>query len=565
MNKLFHFMKNATIKRKFMFAFSYIITWVVVLIAVSFWSLLKVNDNMESFYRTPYVNNVTQMQMRKDANSLMKNILWACATEDLELTRQYVSEAEADGKKLQEGYAVLTANFYDKSLAQQLGGDMEAEAKAREEVKKLANANDPAALDYFNSEYNAKVEQMITTLQKMGETADKGAVTFYSSSQKVTLRATVIMVAVAAIVLSMIFFFWYALIRIFREPVEELRTASEKLAAGDLDVEITYDSRDELGVLAKSLISVVNMLKQLIPDIERCLTEMAAGNFNVSSDCRGAYIGCYAPIISGLSNIKHRLSDTLNQVIGASRQVQAGAQNLSEGAQELAEGATSQAGAVEQLTAAINELTRQLETNARKTADASLQAQSVGAQARNSQEYVMQVNQAMERISETAKQIAEISSSIEGIATQTNLLSLNAAIEAARAGEAGKGFAVVADEIRALANQSAGAAVNTRELIKHSIDEVENGSRIVSGTTAALEEVISNISGIVLVVEEVKGASVAQAEAAAGVNDGIERISGVVQNTSATAQESSATSEELFAQAESLNALVEQFELACKK
>ena len=141
--------------------------------------------------------------------------------------------------------------------------------------------------------------------------------------------------------------------------------------------------------------------------------------------------------------------------------------------------------------------------------------------------------EAMNRISETSEKIGSVITEIEDIASQTNLLSLNASIEAARAGEAGKGFAVVADQIRTLAEQSAKSAVNTRELIEESIREIEVGNKAAERTEKVLVEVV----------------------------EAIHQLADIIQSNSATAEETSATSEELSAQATSMDEIVARFSL----
>ena len=167
----------------------------------------------------------------------------------------------------------------------------------------------------------------------------------------------------------------------------------------------------------------------------------------------------------------------------------------------------------------------------------------------------------MERISDTSGKIESIISDIEDIASQTNLLSLNAAIEAARAGDAGRGFAVVADQIRNLAEQSAQSAVNTRKLIEGSIHEINAGSAAAVKTAEVLEGVVASVKDIAGTSKELSENVKLQVESIERANVGIYRISDVVQSNSATAEEAYATSEELAAQASSMDALVAKFKL----
>ena len=238
-----------------------------------------------------------------------------------------------------------------------------------------------------------------------------------------------------------------------------------------------------------------------------------------------------------------------------------GAAQMAESAQALAEGATDQAGSVEELTATIQNITENVVDTSEKANKSYVSAQEFEQEAERSNEDIMELNQAMERINNTSKEIANIIAAIEDIASQTNLLSLNASIEAARAGEAGKGFAVVADQIGKLAADSATAAINTKKLIENSIHEIEHGNEITMKTTAAIESVIGGIKMLAVSTKEISDLSVAQADAMKQLEIGVEQIAEVIQNNSASAEETSATSEELSAQSTSLEDLVGQFKL----
>lgn len=345
------------------------------------------------------------------------------------------------------------------------------------------------------------------------------------------------------------------------KPIDKVVKAAQSIAEGSLDIEIKAESNDEIGKLAIAFQDTVNVLKNIIGDESYLLHEMADGNFDVESRVSDSYRGDFAPILDSLKAINVRLSDALSQINDSSGQVTSASEQMAKAAQNLAEGSTDQAGAVEELLATVNDVLAQVEQNAADAADASGRANGVGEQAKESNQYMEEMTEAMASISNTSKQIVAIIGAIEDIASQTNLLSLNAAIEAARAGEVGKGFAVVAEEIRQLANESSKAANNTRELIQTAISEVETGNRIADATAQSLEKVTSGIKEITQIAEGVKNSAEHQAESIEQVTRGIEQISEVVQSNSATAEETSATSEELSAQAEELSNMVGKFRL----
>ena len=256
-----------------------------------------------------------------------------------------------------------------------------------------------------------------------------------------------------------------------------------------------------------------------------------------------------------------KMDATLKSVDESSQQVTVGSENLAQSAQELAEGATEQAGAVEELQATIATLTEQIADTADNLQKTSDKAVDHAKNADASKVEMHSLMEAMQRISDTSKKIENIISDIESIASQTNLLSLNAAIEAARAGEAGKGFAVVAEQIRMLADQSAQSAVDTRTLIEGALNEIEEGNTIAMKAVESIDSVVQGINDIADVSKQLSDNSNVQIAAMREAEKGIDQISEVVQSNSAASEECSATSEELSAQAEAMNELISQFTL----
>lgn len=347
------------------------------------------------------------------------------------------------------------------------------------------------------------------------------------------------------------------------EPINKCAERLHLLANGDLETPVPLiKTENETMVLAESTKVIVDRMNEIIGDIDHLLQEMANGNFAVKSKIgEEAYVGAFRSVLLSIRTLNGDLRTTLREIHEASQQVEAGASQMAESAQSLAEGATDQAGSVEELLATVSEVTGNVAENTKATDQAHERTNEVAREAKISQDKMHDLTAAMSRIEETSNEISNIIENIEDIASQTNLLSLNAAIEAARAGEAGKGFAVVADQIRKLAEQSAQSAIDTRKLIEASISEVDSGGVITKDTAAYLDKVMEGLDEILAAVGEVRHASDRQAAAMKEIEMGVGQISQVVENNSAAAQETSATSEELSAQSESLNALVGQFKL----
>ena len=344
------------------------------------------------------------------------------------------------------------------------------------------------------------------------------------------------------------------------EPIRLCAKRLNQILEGDLQSEIpVIETKDEVAVLADATKGIVDGLKAIIGDIKYLLSSMADGDFSIRTRAEKHYIGDFEEILVSIRKINSSLSKTLLSIREAADQVSAGSDQMAGGAQNLAEGATDQAGAVQELLATISDTTAKVEQNAEEAVQASKGAMKIEKSAQDSTKNMQEVTNAMERISNASKEIENIILTIENIASQTNLLSLNASIEAARAGEAGRGFAVVAGEIGQLANESAKAVEDTRELIGTALSEVSAGNGIVENTVSVLMDVINGIEEIVQSIEGVAESSKQQAVAMEEINKGIEQISVVVEANSATAEESSATSEELSAQAAQLKEQVKRF------
>lgn len=347
------------------------------------------------------------------------------------------------------------------------------------------------------------------------------------------------------------------------KPILELNNTAQRLAAGDLDVDLHIASEDEIGELGDSIQKTVHRLKEYIVYINETsdvLAQIADGKLSIS--LQNEYAGEFQKIKTALLNISGSMNQVMSGINESSEHVSVGASELASASQVLAEGAQEQATSIEQLTATSSSVADQVE-DSRSQAEASARATAQAASMiEQNQEKMKLMMEAMDKIHQTSQQVVGIIQTIEDIASQTNLLSLNAAIEAARAGEAGKGFAVVADEIGKLALESSNAASTTKELIEISMDEINKGNTIARGAVDSLKESVGAVERANEMIQKTAETAVIQAEKMKQLRIGIEEISQGIQDNSAASQETSATSDELASQAEILNKMVQKFELS---
>lgn len=379
-----------------------------------------------------------------------------------------------------------------------------------------------------------------------------------------TMELIMLLVILAIVMIS----FWSSVIlgrKIagdIEKPMVALAERLQTFSQGDLESAFPEcSSEDEISYMIQMAKGMAADLSLIITDAGELLGQMAEGNYAIGTKIEDKYVGQFVALKDAMRKMNRQMNSTLEQVEEAAKQVSAGAENLAQSAQSLAEGATDQAGSVEELTATITNIADAVNRTADELQKTTQKAENYAEQADAGHAQMKSLMEEMNRINETSKKIQNIIADIEDIASQTNLLSLNAAIEAARAGEAGRGFAVVAEQIRKLAEQSAQSAVDTRSLIEGSLEEIEKGNQAAEAAAGSLEQIVTGVKEIATDAKRLSEESTAQAQAMEQAEVGVNQISEVVQSNSASAEESSATSEELSAQACSLNELVGKFTL----
>lgn len=486
---------------------------------------------------------------------------------DQELVSLNVTKHDEYKKTCQDYFATMQNTLSTKeerAVYDQIAEDMDKFWQIDEEVLKLGNTTDAtnraqaqamAASELtaeFDEVYGALTELMQTNVEK-GKSLDRG----------LNILSVIMIIAgilIIAIVMSVSIKFGRDIARQIADGLGIVSKRMKTFAEGDLSSEFPeLETKDEVNDLAVVARGMANNLTSIITSMNGQISNLSNGDFMSHIENPEIFVGDFAGLRDGLESLVEKMRETLLQIDEASIQVDAGSGQLAESATALAEGATDQAGAVEELTATVTNVASSSEETAKQIGAAYEEGLTYKEQAEHGSEEMNNLISAMERISEASKQIENIIEEIEDIASQTNLLSLNASIEAARAGEAGKGFAVVADQIGKLAMDSAQSAVKTRELIHNTLEEVEVGNTMTQRTKQSLDEVIDGIEFLSNVSKQASDNAYAQADTMIEIQKGIEQISGVIQSNSASAEETSATSEELAAQSTSLKELLGQF------
>ena len=457
----------------------------------------------------------------------------------------------------------LDANDAEEvSLLQAVEDDWSTYQEIHEKMFAAADAgNTESAIQMLEGEGMTAYSSLKNALADLAQFNSNGATEAAERSTNIFHNATLALalVVVGTIIIGLALTLFIA--RCILSPVKEIEAAALKMGQGDFDIEISYQSKDELGVLADQMRDLTRRIHTIIDDENAFLAKMAAGDFTVDSTCPDQYIGTFQPLLHSFLGISDRLNQTMSQISTASDQVSSGADQVANGAQVLAQGSTEQASSVEELAASINDISQQVTQNAESARNASSKASEVGDSMTQCNSKMQEMIDAMAEINDSSQEISKILKTIEDIAFQTNILALNAAVEAARAGTAGKGFAVVADEVRNLAAKSDQAAKATKALIERSVHAVENGAQIANETADSLLSAVEGAQEMGQIVDQISAASNHQADAVDQITLGIDQISSVVQANSATSEESAAASQELSSQAQVMKELVSAFRL----
>ena len=471
--------------------------------------------------------------------------------QDTDANLEAIMSADSDARKGQDHYEVAKAAWEEYRAASddilklsRAGKQQEASklmtGKVYEEYKALAEK-----LTILSDEFQAELDRAKTM-------ANVCTIIIFIVIVAAGLAIAVVTTQIGKIITNSI-----------TEPVEQIDAAVASLRKGELsNVEmLTYESEDEFGDTIRNLKEAMGILADYVSEISVEVKAIAQGDLTRNGNDITDFLGDFSELKESLVYILKRFNSTLTEISNLAEQVSSNASEVENASRSLADGATEQAGVIEELNATVDTVVDLAADTAKETQSASARVKASANKANEEKEKMNDLLMEMGHITEISKEIGNIITDIEDIASQTNLLSLNASIEAARAGEAGKGFAVVADQIGKLAADSAKSAVNTRDLIDKTLVEIEKGNTITRTTADAFNQIIADMESFAEIAQNTMEKANSQAESLGQIGQGIEQLSNVVQGNAASSEENTAISINLAEGAAKMHDRVNIFKL----
>ncbi|MBC7859570.1 MAG: MCP four helix bundle domain-containing protein [Burkholderiaceae bacterium] len=509
---------NLKIGTRLGLAFGMVLTLMLGLTATGIQSMAKIQGNLDGIVQ----GNIYKMGLLQDmtgsvhvVSRVMRTLI--ILTDEAQMAEEFkkIEAARAKYDKAVNTLASTPADEAGQALRSRIDALRNAARPFNDKVIELAKANNNAeAAQTMMKQAGPATQQWLDALQDDLDLQEKHGERDAAAARGAYDRARLLMLALAGTALALGALLAWLATRSITGPVKLAVRVAQTVAAGDLSARIEVTGKDETSQL-----------------------------------------------LQALKDMNANLQNIVGQVRSGTEMIATASSEISQGNLDLSSRTEQQAGALEETASSMEELTSTVRQNADNARQANRMAETATDVAVKGGAIVENVVRTMDSINASSKKIVDIIGVIDGIAFQTNILALNAAVEAARAGEQGRGFAVVATEVRNLAQRSAGAAKEIKELIGDSVSQVEAGSKLVGEAGATMTEVVDSVKRVTAIMGEISAASVEQSAGIEQVNRAITEMDGVTQQNAALVEQAAAASESLHDQAGELARVVGTFKL----
>jgi methyl-accepting chemotaxis protein len=511
----FYDLKIAT---KLIFGFVAVLLLTCLLGIFSIIQLTSLNTAADEMGNDLLPSSISGMGMKESVSRMRSQEAQLATAETPELTKTYQDRTNEAIEAFRKNHGEFLKNAdsaEDKKALDELLVAFNAYAQISDRITKLASEGKTAeAVALLRTESSASNKKMRGMLDKIVDAQQVAGKKAAENSRNLFVKARMmIMIAIAvSIAIGFIMAIWLA--KIVSKPLQTAVEFAQSIASGDLTNKIVAESSCETGQLMSAL------------------SDMNTSLLNVVTEVR-----------IGTDQINHAATEIAN------------------GNLDLSSRTEEQASSLEETASSMEEITSTVKHNSDNAKQANVLSQSATAVAEKGGSVVSEVVATMTSINESSKKIVDIISVIDGIAFQTNILALNAAVEAARAGEQGRGFAVVASEVRSLAQRSASAAKEIKELINDSVEKVSQGTKLVDSAGSTMQEVVESVKRVSDIISEITAAGQEQTSGIEQVNQAIIQMDSMTQQNSALVEEAAAAAATLQDQAANLVQVVSVFKL----
>ncbi|MGN0154699.1 MAG: methyl-accepting chemotaxis protein [Lachnospiraceae bacterium] len=415
------------------------------------------------------------------------------------------------------------------------------------------------ALKNLEENYGPKMQEIATLCKGFSEKVSERSQSQIVQMQRIILVMALLMIVIAASLTVFSDRKRRKLKRLINVPIKEMIIAMEELEKGNLQYESSYQSENEMGILAESIRNTVRILRGYILNIEQVLQSLSEKNYDI--DNHYEYQGDFVRISNALNSIIEELNETIGDISNGVDVVENAGTQVKDSAVTLAKETMENAATIEELTSSMEEIVGQVKQNLEKLEQVNMQEREITRWIENCYAEMQGLEEVMDDVVKNTECLENFMSDMDAITKEINMLSLNASIEAARAGSFGKGFAVVAEQIRHLSDQTVIVTGKSKKYIQNCSDSVNKGQNEVMQTGNEMNRIASHINKIKDMIQETSEVSNAQLQAMENFELAIEDMAKIVQNDSIMANNLEQQAEDMDLSVDMILTKIQEFNM----